>query len=202
MKYANLSLGRIEAIVNRLGGMDGVERFLRGELVVSESTRSWREKDGVIYFSVTSDGTTGKDWITRLERKKLRVGSLYAERVLRHDAFKPTCGVTTEVAVLKGMLFEDSDRITSKIREEADRRKLSKPNAEVACLIRERLADSEIKAMHLLRVIVMHQGYDIGSDVDPVLLGADRSDKGHWLCGYCGRPEKGWSRDHGFAFVV
>ena len=48
MKYSNLSLGRIEAIVNRLGGMDGVERFLRGELVVSESTRSWREKDGVI----------------------------------------------------------------------------------------------------------------------------------------------------------
>ncbi len=36
MKYANLDLGTIEAIVNKLGGMDGVNRFLRGELEVKE----------------------------------------------------------------------------------------------------------------------------------------------------------------------
>lgn len=34
MKYGELNLGQIEAIVNKLGGMDGVRRFLSGETVV------------------------------------------------------------------------------------------------------------------------------------------------------------------------
>lgn len=36
MKYAELDLGTIEAVFNKLGGMDGARRFLRNELVVSE----------------------------------------------------------------------------------------------------------------------------------------------------------------------
>ena len=34
MKYGNLTLGQVEAIVNKLGGVDGVQRFLRGDLMV------------------------------------------------------------------------------------------------------------------------------------------------------------------------
>lgn len=34
MKYGNLTLGQVEAIVNKLGGMEAVESFLRGELAV------------------------------------------------------------------------------------------------------------------------------------------------------------------------
>jgi hypothetical protein len=37
MKYARLDLGTIEAIVNKLGGLEGVERFLRGELMVESA---------------------------------------------------------------------------------------------------------------------------------------------------------------------
>ena len=55
------TLGRIEAVWNKLGGEDGVDRFLSGKLSVSEPTHSLRQEDGVIYFSVTSDGTTGED---------------------------------------------------------------------------------------------------------------------------------------------
>jgi hypothetical protein len=35
MKYANLDLGTVEAVFNKLGGMEGAQRFLRNELVVS-----------------------------------------------------------------------------------------------------------------------------------------------------------------------
>jgi len=35
MKYSNLDLGTIEAVVNKLGGMEGVQRFLRGEISVT-----------------------------------------------------------------------------------------------------------------------------------------------------------------------
>src|SRR3989338_6914714 len=85
---------QLNAIVKKLGGHDMALRFLRDELSVSEPTRSWREEDGVIYFSVTSDGTTGEDWITRLESKGFRVGD-YAKQVRRSPDFKPTSGVTT-----------------------------------------------------------------------------------------------------------
>src|SRR3989344_8863779 len=124
---ASYTAGQLNAMVKMLkkqAGEDGPERFLRGEVTVSEPIRSWREEDGAIYFSVTSDGTTGEDWIKCLEGKGFRVGD-YAKQVLRSPDFKPTKGLTTEVAVLKGMLFEDNDRITKKIRAEADKRKLS-----------------------------------------------------------------------------
>ncbi len=110
-----------------LQGYDGVPIF-------GDKSSKWREEDGAIYFSVVSGGTTGENWIKRLPGTGFRVG-YYAKKVLRSPDFKPTSGVTTEVAVLKGMLFEDNDRITNKIRAQADRRKLSKPNAELACLI-------------------------------------------------------------------
>src|SRR3989344_2067345 len=123
----------------------------------SEPTCSWREEDGVIYFSVTSDGTTGKDWIARLESKGFCLLDGYAKQLLSSLDFKPTNGVTTEVAVLKGMLFEGDDRTSKTIRAEADKRKLTKPNAEVACLIREKFADKELEAMGLLWIVVMHE---------------------------------------------
>ena len=190
----------IEAVFNKLGGVEGARRFLCGELSVSEPTCSWREEDGVIYFSVTSDGTTGEEWITRLESKGLRAGN-YAKQVLRSPDFKPTNGMTTEVAVLKGILFEDNDRITKKIRAEADKRKLGKPEPELACLIREKFTDKEIKAMGLMWIVAMHEPIN-DSDGGPGLLYADRDDDGRWLYAYGGNPGLRWFRDDGFAFAV
>ncbi len=42
MKYGELTLGQVEAIVNKLGGMEGVKRFLSGELPVSAKTKVWK----------------------------------------------------------------------------------------------------------------------------------------------------------------
>ena len=191
---ASYTAGQLNAMVKLLkkqAGEDGPEKFLRGEITVSEPNRSWREQDGVIYFSVTSDGTTGEAWIKRLEDKSFRVGD-YAKSVLRSMDFKPTSGVTTEVAVLKGMLFEDSNRVTKKIRAEADKRKLFKPNAELACLIREAFSDEEIEAMGLWGIIAMHEPIK-DSGGGPSLLGADRSDGGPWLDASCDRPDGEWA---------
>ena len=197
---ANLTLGQLNAIVKKLGGHDMALRFLRDELSVSEPTRSWREEDGVIYFSVTSDGTTGDDWIKRPEGNGFDVGG-YVKSILRSADFKPTSGVTTEVAVLKGMLFEDNDRITKKIRAEADKRKLTKPNAEVACLIREMFTDEEIEAMGLVWIVAMHE--PIGDhDGDPDLLLAGRGGGGRCLITYYGWPDSRWGHGGGFAFAV
>ena len=40
MKYATLDLGTIEGVFNKLGGLEGAQRFLRGELVVIEPKHS------------------------------------------------------------------------------------------------------------------------------------------------------------------
>jgi hypothetical protein len=200
MKYGDLNLGQIEAVVNKLGGMDGMNKFLRGELIVSEPTRSWREEKGVIYFSVTSDGTTGEEWIARLESKGFLVGD-YAKSVLRSKSFKPTTGITYEIAVLKGEFFSDSDRITKTIRKEAKNRKFSTPSAEVACLIREKFSDKELEAMRLYWIVAMHEPIK-DSDGDPTLLGACRIAFGSWFCTYYDYPASLWFRSFGFAFVV
>lgn len=157
MKYPNMDWGKMEAVVNKLYGMEGVKRFLRGELVVCESVRLWSEKNNVITFSVTSDGTTGEDWIKRLEGNG-HIGD-YVKQILSSPDFKPTDGVTTKVAVLKGTLFGDAhDQITTKeIRTEANGRNLVRPNAEVACLIREKFSNMEIGAMGLRWIATMHK---------------------------------------------
>ncbi len=169
------------------------------EMTVSESARKWREQDGVTYFSVTSDGTTGPQWIERLEKKDSRIDN-NTKSVLRSDDFKPTSGVTTEIAVLKGMLFEDNDRITKKIRAEADKRKLIKPNVEVACFIREMFTDEEIEAMGLWYIVVMHE--PIKDSDGPYLLSASRHVYGRWLHACYGSHDGRWNRGDGFAFVV
>jgi len=200
MKYGNVSLGQVEAVINKLGGEEGLLKFLRGEITVSESVKKWREENGVIYFSVTSDGTTGAQWIERLVKKGFRVGD-YAKQLLLSDDFKATNNVITEIAVLKGMLFEDKNRLTKNIRLEADNRNLTKPNAEVSCLIREMFTDKELETMGLYYIIIMHEAIK-DSDGDSLLLDVDRDDGGSWLSTYCDRPGYQWGREGGFAFAV
>lgn len=200
MKYTNMTWGTMEAVVNKLGGMEGVEKFLRGDLIVTEPVRRFTEKDGVITFTVTSDGTTGLDWIARTEKKGNRVGD-YAKQVLQSKDFQPTIGVTYQVKVLKGELFSDENRITQKIRQEAKKRKLETPNAEVACLIRENFSDKELEQMGLWYIVVMHEPIK-DSDGHPRLLDVHRDYDGRWLGSYYGDTGRRWSRGSGFAFCA
>lgn len=177
-----------------------LQKLLRGELAVSEPARRWREEDGVIYFSVASDGTTGPQWVTRLEKQNFQVGN-YAKSILCSSDFKPTTGVKYEIVVLKGMLFSDDNRITKKIRAKAKKRKLTVPNAEVTCLIREAFSDEELEAMGLWWIITMHEPIKV-SDGRPFLLGAGGDYGGRWLGACCDGPGDRWDRGDGFAFVV
>ena len=205
-KYAKLDLGTIEAVFNILGGIDGANRLLRGELMVSEPAKRWREQDGVIYFTLpATEGVTGSQWIERLEKKNLRVSD-WAKDVLGKPAFKPTTGVVREIAVLKGMLFEENNRTTKEIRAEGGKRKLkhgkaSEMNAEIACQIREMFTDRELEEMGLWWIVVMHEPIK-DSDGDLYLLYADRAAVGRWLYACYVHPDHGFYRESGFAFVV
>jgi hypothetical protein len=172
-----------------------------GEWVVTEPVRPWREENGIIYFTITSDGTTGPEW----EKWFVENGyDLWSEVsfILKSPAFIPTpTGTTTTIAVLKGALFEDRDRITKKIRVEADTKKFIKLNIEAACLIRRNFSDDEIKAMGLWGIVIMHEPTN-DSDGDPDLLVINRYVSRRGLVTFCGRPDEWWRREDGFAFAV
>jgi hypothetical protein len=109
--------------------------------------------------------------------------------------------VTYNVAVLKGMLFNNNERVTKNIRAEVERRKLSEPNAEIACLIYEKFSDEELEAMGLWGVITMHDPIK-DSGGDPVFLGILRLGLGRWLAPCSAGPDVWWFCVFGFAFVV
>jgi hypothetical protein len=161
----------------------------------------WIEESGVITIVLpATDGTTGEQWITRTEKKGNRTGD-YAKQLLRSPDFKPTIGVVYTVKVLKGELFSDSGRITKDIRAEAKKRKFLKPNAEVACLLREYLSDEELEAMGLWWIVVMHEPIkDSGGDLR--LLGVDRRGVVRWLGSYYGHPVAQWNLEGGFLFLA
>ena len=172
------------------------KRFMRRE---SCWVPHWREEDGVIYSSVTSDGTTGEDWITRLECDGFYVAD-GAKKLLRSSDFKPTSGITTEIAILVGDYISDGDLTTKKIYAEADKRRFEKPNAEVTCLIREIFMDKEIRHMRLNQIVVVHEPINI----DLVLFLLDVY--GDTNCSFLGisraNPYTTWNRCCGFAFAV
>lgn len=181
-------------------GEEGKITSSEDELAVSGPIHSWSEEEGVIYFSVTSDGTTGEDWIKRLEGKGFEVTDS-AKQVLCSPNFKPTSDMTTRIAVLKGpLLFKDRNPITKEIRAEADKRKLGKPNAEVTCLICEKFTNEEIEAIGLWWIIVMHEPLK-DSDGNSYLLYRRRNDNGHGLYAANLMPHAGWVPGLGFAFV-
>lgn len=159
----------------------------------------WFEKDGMIYFSVTLNGMSGKEWIKHFESKGIKIGD-YARQILLK--IKPgKKGTASQIAVIKGESFSDDKRSTSKIWEEADKRNLSKPNAEVACLIRDMFTDEEIKRMGLHWIIAMHKPKDLSNGF--CWLGTYRGDDDSWMnTGYFVGPYGRWESKNGFAFVA
>jgi len=190
----------VEAVFNKLGGVEGARRFLRDELTLSRVVRSYREEDGIIRFKVTSDGTSGASWIERLEQGGYNVSN-YAKQVLLSPDFNPTSGVTTEIVVMKGSLFSNSERIIRNIRAEATKRKYVAPNPEVACLIRVMFTDKEIEDMGLWGIVAMHEPIK-DFDGDPDLLYASRHGEDRCLDTYSGDPDGGLPGDDGLAFAV
>lgn len=146
---SGLSSGQLYSIVRELGGREGALELLSGELVVRKPSLKELEKNGlVVYAQVTSDGTTGDEWIRRL---KCEVSD-EAKVMLRSPGFEPTKGITTKIAIFKDL----SDQTLYRIYDKAIYYGFIKPNAEIACLIREKFANQE-KMMKLSRLIVMHE---------------------------------------------
>ncbi len=160
-------------------------------------SKRWREKCGVIYLNVTSDGTSGKAWIKYFEEQDCCVDD-DAKSVLCSKNFTPTNGVTWKIAILKGVLFSDTKLITMNIRTKASGLKFTTLNAEAVCLIRKNFTDEELKEMGLSYIVAIESIKDFDGYL--YCLAASSGDLGCWF-GVCSdTPDRGWYRGGGFAF--
>ena len=161
----------------------------------------WFEKDGIIYFTLISNGMTGEEWIIYLEVKGFLVSD-EAKSVLRHENFKPTkAGTVHHIAVIKGdLFFPDNSRTTNDVRAYASKLKMTNLPADVACLIRDNFTDEEIKEMGLAWIITMHEPIPDCDDALSV-LGAFRSARGK-LDTCSGDSDVRWDCSDGFAFAT
>ncbi len=167
------------------------------EMIRVNQGREWRERDGIIYSSVTSDGTTGPQW---LGQENFEAGD-YANCILSSKDFVPTSGIIIEFAILNGAFYEDSHRITKHIRAEAEKRNWKKPNPELACLIGKKFTNEEIEDMGLKRVVAMDEPIK-DSEGNFNLLYVTGYGKKRWLGAYHDRLDEVWCPDNGFAFEI
>jgi hypothetical protein len=105
----------------------------------------WRERNGVCYIPTWSDSVKGRDWSRRLKQLGREVNP-EACKVLKDDGFKTTDNVFRVIAVLTGRHLVSPPSEIFKV-----------PPAEVACLLREQLLSSHLRAMGLSHIVVTHQ---------------------------------------------
>jgi len=200
MKYPRMTWGKMEAVINKLGGEEGVERLLCGELlVVSDPTRKFYERCGIFYFSVTSRGKTGPDWIDYFEKSGSPI-SAGARKLLLSPDFKPTAGVTTRIAMLSGWSFSEGYRVTANIRHTAlALTTFTEPNAEVACLVCAMFTKEALQVVGLSRVVVMHEAIDDDAGI-PLLLTVEVAGQRLGLGTCYGGIEGTWPPEYSFVF--
>ena len=111
MKYGGLTFGQVEAVVNKLGGMEGVQRFLSGASVVKDAVVAFQRdlrKEGyepledvpfdgqpftpdIIGFLKSGESYVNGDVMrTRAREANANLGHLHAEYLLNHQDLIPT----------------------------------------------------------------------------------------------------------------
>jgi hypothetical protein len=113
----------------------------------------WTEHEGVVYFTVTSDGTDVDGWIKRLDASGFNVR---AQEALRKHGFVPTHGVNYEIAIMRHSHYFEGDNYYETVRKKAKLLDFRTPTTEIAFLLRAHLSDQDLHNMGFNTVVVVH----------------------------------------------
>jgi len=193
MKYGELTLGQVEAVVNKLGGMEGVKRFLAGETMAKETEHE---------FDIWKTIKLGTGFKTADEfRRALRDGGFrisgWASDILGNPAFK-VASEETEVDLIKVTVaelgFKEGVR-RDQIYERAKEFGLELCPAEVGPQLRLRYKDQPNGEWILVAMEPI-----FASDGNPRLFPVGRNDSGLWLSGLWSPPARFWPADRRWVF--
>lgn len=175
---------------------EAVRMMNSGELEVR--VKKWIIEDGIICFSVKSDGASGNEWITRLNRRDIRLTGK-AEKFLLSKRFKATSGKLSKIIILKNSLFQFYEPDLLQIRQYAETLGFSTPDVETACLIREKLSSKDVAEMGCKNIAVMHK--PIRVDGEHLIFNICDIDNITLLSAISEDPNEIWSLGGGFAFT-
>ncbi|MCA9361528.1 hypothetical protein KC845_03140 [Candidatus Kaiserbacteria bacterium] len=207
MKYPDITLGRVEAVWNKLGGEHGVQRFLSGELdLVEVKPQFERNEHGHILISITGLTLTGEQEINRLTDAGFRISD-WAKSCLiskKKDGYDKCHrleeGRQYQLGIVPGKEVEQN-RTTAELRKYAAGFGYAQPLAGVVLRIRETVSDKMMEEMGFWYIAALHDPITDSYCV-PVALGAYWSGGGRWVSAGQDGPDNQWGDDGAFAFVV
>ena len=192
MKYGELNLGQVEAIVNKLGGMEGVQRFLSGEFVVKMVERS---------FTIWKTITLGAYQSSSEYRKALKVDGYrigdYADQILNKVKINETEVQIDLVIMTVAELGFKNGATRQQIYDRAIELGLELCPAEVGPALSLAYQDQPYRKGLLIAMkpIAASDGY----------LGVFGVGHGHgrrWLGSIYDRPDSFWNTDYRWVFVA
>lgn len=191
MKYGELNLGQIEAIVNKLGGMEGVQRFLSGELVVKMAERSF-----AIWKTITLGIKSPSEYRKALKANGYRIGD-YADQILdKVKVSEPVIQLDLVVKTVAELGFKNG-AARQQIYDQAIKIGLELCPAEVGPALRLQYPDQPYGEW--LRIAMEPIADSVG---DLEVFGVGRDGGGRWLLGFCGRPGFFWLAGDRWVFVA
>lgn len=204
MKYADFTLGQVEAVFNKIGGASAVNAFLRGELEVKPV-----EKPARIEFTVQGTGLTAAAWISTIESAGHKIGD-WARDILSkpdYDAkHRLEAGKEYKIVLVRGKeIARDSDRTTKNLKavaiKEFGKSSVSDLKGELALLTRMKFSNAELEQMGLWYIAVLHEPI-IDSDGGPSVLCSVRFGGESWVRADYDGPAYGWNVSGAFAFLA
>lgn len=196
----------VEAIFNKLGGVDGARAFLRGELKLAPVSFH-RNEHGHIVLTLDGLGLTGEQEVKRLEAAGFRVSD-WAKLCLTstngyNNNHRLVAGQEYKIALVPTREIErDSDRTTGALRKRGlERYGYEKPRAGIVPRIRELVSDKQMEEMGFWYIAAPHDAIK-DSVGDPYVLNASRYDDGRWLRAFWDHPAFRWNDFGAFAFLV
>ena len=184
MKYGNVTMGQVEAVINKLGGEDGMKRFLSGELVVKEIERKFN-----VWKTINlGTGKNADDFRKVLKDRGFNIGN-WADDILGKPAFTAATEAT-EIDLVKVTVAElgfKKGARRDQIYERAKELGLELCPSEVGPQLRLQYQDQPNNEWLL---IGMKPIADSGGDLRVFCVRRDVS--GLWLSGDWGPPGSVW----------
>jgi hypothetical protein len=205
MKYGEVNLGQIEAAINKLGGMDGLNALLRDELDIRRKPSPFCTNEHghyIITVIARYHHLTGQEEIAHVKAKGFKISTSARSILLStgpdsYDAHhRLENGKVYTVAIVPRSQIKGHNGTTTTMQEYGKLCGYSEPLAGLSSLISKAISNETLEEIVGVKFIVtLHKPINNLFLMSPLNLE-------YWLSSYPANPEITWFNDVAFAFIV